>query len=92
MHALVAVDLHVIWQQVFHPNSVLFRTLWATVYISVASQVAGVVLGLLAALGPGMTRRYATASAGMLAARSRTSFATPTMSILPVPRTGTFSR
>jgi polar amino acid transport system permease protein len=50
MHGLVAVDWHVIWQQVFHPNSILFRTLWATVYISVASQVAGVLLGLLAAL------------------------------------------
>jgi polar amino acid transport system permease protein len=50
MHALVAVDLHVIWQQVFHPNSVFFRTLWATVYISVAAQAAGVLLGLLAAL------------------------------------------
>src|SRR5690242_7343645 len=50
MHGLVAVDWHVIWQQVFHPSHVLFRTLWATVYISVASQVAGVLLGLLAAL------------------------------------------
>src|SRR5881392_117872 len=50
MHALVAVDLHVIWQQVFHPQSVFFRTLWATVYISVIAQAAGVLLGLLAAL------------------------------------------
>ena len=50
MHGLVAVDLHVIWQQVFHPDSVLFRTLWATVYISIASQAFGVLLGLLAAL------------------------------------------
>ena len=50
MHGLVAVDLHVIWQQVFHPDSILFRTLWATVYISVAAQTAGVLLGLLAAL------------------------------------------
>ncbi|HEY3577651.1 MAG TPA: amino acid ABC transporter permease [Gaiellaceae bacterium] len=50
MHGLVAVDWHVIWQQVFHPSHVLFRTLWATVYISVASQAAGVLLGLLAAL------------------------------------------
>jgi polar amino acid transport system permease protein len=50
VHGLVAVDWHVIWQQVFHPSHVLFRTLWATVYISVASQVAGVLLGLLAAL------------------------------------------
>src|SRR5580765_1081545 len=50
MHGLVAVDWHVIWQQVFHPTNVFFRTLWATVYISVVSQVAGVLLGLLAAL------------------------------------------
>ena len=50
MHGLVAVDLHVIWQQVFHPHSVFFRTLWATVYISVVSQAAGVLLGLVAAL------------------------------------------
>src|SRR5215831_16064414 len=50
MHGLVAVDLHVIWQQVFHPSHVFFRTLWATVYISVVSQVFGVLLGLLAAL------------------------------------------
>ena len=50
MHGLVAVDLHVIWQQVFHPNHILFRTLWATVYISVAAQAAGVLFGLLAAL------------------------------------------
>jgi polar amino acid transport system permease protein len=50
MHALVAVDLHVIWQQVFHPQSIFFRTLWATVWISVVAQAAGVLLGLLAAL------------------------------------------
>jgi polar amino acid transport system permease protein len=50
MHGLVAVDLHVIWQQVFHPDHILFRTLWATVYIAVVSQVLGVLLGLLAAL------------------------------------------
>src|SRR6266550_4417789 len=50
MHGLVAVDWHVIWQQVFHPDHILFRTLWATVYIAVASQALGVLLGLLAAL------------------------------------------
>jgi len=50
MHGLVAVDLHVIWQQVFHPHNIFFRTLWATVYISIVSQVAGVLLGLVAAL------------------------------------------
>ena len=50
MHGLVAVDWHVIWQQVFHPDHILFRTLWATVYISIIAQTAGVLLGLLAAL------------------------------------------
>src|SRR5262249_44165854 len=50
MHGLVAVDLHVIWQQVFHPDHVLFRVLWATVYIAVVSQALGVLLGLFAAL------------------------------------------
>src|SRR6476469_5937316 len=50
MHGLVAVDWHVIWQQVFHPTNVFFRTLWATVYISVVSQISGELLGLLAAL------------------------------------------
>src|SRR5215471_10104189 len=50
MHGLVAVDLHVIWQQVFHPHSILWHVLWTTVYISVVSQVFGVLLGLVAAL------------------------------------------
>jgi polar amino acid transport system permease protein len=50
MQWLVAVDLHVIWQQVFHPHSILWHVLWATVYISVFAQAAGVLLGLLAAL------------------------------------------
>jgi polar amino acid transport system permease protein len=50
MHALVAVDLHVIWQQVFHPHPILWHVLWATVYISVVAQALGVLLGLLAAL------------------------------------------
>jgi polar amino acid transport system permease protein len=50
MHVLVAVDWHVIWQQVFHPHAILWHVLWATVYISIASQVFGVLLGLLAAL------------------------------------------
>src|SRR6266508_4052027 len=70
MHGLVAVDLHVIWQQVFHPQSILFRTLWATVYISVASQAIGVFLGLIAALDLGRLRldlpRHATARPDLL--------------------------
>jgi polar amino acid transport system permease protein len=47
---LVAVDLHVIWQQVFHPHPILWHVLWATVYISIASQALGTLFGLLAAL------------------------------------------
>ena len=50
MHALVAVDWHIIWLRVFHPGNVFARALWATIYISVVSQVLGIALGLLAAL------------------------------------------
>jgi polar amino acid transport system permease protein len=50
MHVLVAVDWHVIWLRIFHPNNVFWRAFWATIYISVISQAAGVLLGLLAAL------------------------------------------
>jgi len=50
MHVLVAVDWHVIWLRIFHPDGVFARALWATVYISVVAQFAGVVLGLFAAL------------------------------------------
>jgi polar amino acid transport system permease protein len=51
MHVLVAsIDWHLIWQRIFHPGPVFRRALWTTVYISVISQVAGVLLGLLAAL------------------------------------------
>jgi polar amino acid transport system permease protein len=50
MHVLVAVDWHVIWMRIFHPDSVFFRALWATVWIAVVAQTAGVFLGLLAAL------------------------------------------
>jgi polar amino acid transport system permease protein len=50
MHVLVAVDWHVIWLRIFHPGNVFARALWATIYISVISQAAGVLLGLLAAL------------------------------------------
>lgn len=50
MHVLVAFDWHVIWLQIFHPNGVFARALWATIYISIISQAAGVLLGLVAAL------------------------------------------
>src|SRR5712691_7642291 len=47
---LAAVDWHIVWQRLFHPDSVFARALWTTVYIAVAAQVIGVVLGLIAAL------------------------------------------
>jgi polar amino acid transport system permease protein len=47
---LAAVDWHVVWQRIFHPDSVFARALWTTVYVSVAAQLIGVVLGLFAAL------------------------------------------
>ena len=47
---LAAVDWHVVWQRLFHPDDVFVRALWTTVYIAVAAQVLGVLLGLVAAL------------------------------------------
>jgi polar amino acid transport system permease protein len=47
---LVAVDWHVIWQGIFHPDGVFAHALWTTIYISVVAQALGVALGLLAAL------------------------------------------
>jgi polar amino acid transport system permease protein len=47
---LAAVDWHVVWQRIFHPDHVFFRALYTTVYIAVVAQVMGVLLGLVAAL------------------------------------------
>ena len=47
---LVAVDWHVVWGRLFHPDHVFLRALWTTVYIAVSAQFIGVVLGLVAAL------------------------------------------
>jgi polar amino acid transport system permease protein len=47
---LAAVDWHIIWQRIFHPDHVFFDALVTTVYIAVVAQVLGVVLGLIAAL------------------------------------------
>ena len=47
---LAAVDWHVVWERLFHPDSVFARALWTTIYIAVLAQVIGVVLGLIAAL------------------------------------------
>ncbi len=50
MHVLVAVDWHVIWTRIFHPDATFAHALWATIYISVVAQVAGILFGLAAAL------------------------------------------
>jgi polar amino acid transport system permease protein len=47
---LAAVDWHIVWERLFHPDGVFARALWTTVYIAVVAQVMGVVLGLIAAL------------------------------------------
>jgi polar amino acid transport system permease protein len=47
---VAAVDLHIIWDRIVHPDSTFAWALWKTVYIAVVSQFLGVVLGLVAAL------------------------------------------
>ena len=47
---LAAVDWHVVWERLFHPDGIFLRALWTTVYIAVTAQLLGVVLGLIAAL------------------------------------------
>lgn len=46
---LAAVDWHILWQRIFHPDHVFVLALWRTIYISVLAQTLGVVLGLIAA-------------------------------------------
>jgi len=47
---LATIDWHIVWKQLFHPDSVFGRALWTTVYMAVIAQALGVVLGLVAAL------------------------------------------
>src|SRR5437868_7378280 len=47
---VAAVDWHVVWQRIFHPDGIFARALWTTVYIAIAAQLIGVALGLIAAL------------------------------------------
>lgn len=47
---LAAVDWHVIWSRIFHPDHAFALALTRTIYISVAAQFFGVVFGLIAAL------------------------------------------
>jgi polar amino acid transport system permease protein len=47
---LAAVDWHILWERLFHPNHIFAGALWTTVYIAILAQLLGVVLGLIAAL------------------------------------------
>ncbi len=47
---LAAFEWHILWQRIFHPDHTFVLALWRTIYIAVTAQVAGVVLGLVAAL------------------------------------------
>jgi len=47
---VAAVDWHVLWQRIFHPDHAFTLALWRTIYIAVAAQFFGVLLGLVAAL------------------------------------------
>jgi len=47
---LVAIDWHVLWLRIFHPNGTFAHALWATIYISIVAQTMGILLGLAAAL------------------------------------------
>src|SRR5437588_4751614 len=47
---LAAVEWHILWQRIFHPDHVFVLALWRTIYISICAQALGVVLGLIGAL------------------------------------------
>jgi len=47
---LAAVDWHILWSRIFHPDNTFAHALWTTIYISVVAQASGILLGLLAAL------------------------------------------
>jgi polar amino acid transport system permease protein len=47
---LAAVDWHVVWVRIAHPNHIFFTALTRTVYVAVIAQAIGVLLGLVAAL------------------------------------------
>jgi polar amino acid transport system permease protein len=56
MHCLaVVLDWHLVLRRLFHPDSDFARALVATLYISIVSQVLGVLLGTASALA-GMSR------------------------------------
>ena len=44
------VDWHIVWSRILHPDQTMLLALERTIYISVAAQLLGVLLGLAAAL------------------------------------------
>src|SRR2546428_9192482 len=50
MTLVAALEWHILWQRIFHPDHVFVLALWRTIYISVLAQTLGVVLGLIGAL------------------------------------------
>jgi len=47
---VAAIDWHVIWSRISHPNGTFTHALWATIYLSIVAQALGILLGLIAAL------------------------------------------
>jgi polar amino acid transport system permease protein len=47
---LAAVDWHIVWSRIFHPDQTMLLALERTIYISVAAQFLGIALGGAAAL------------------------------------------
>ena len=47
---VAAVEWHLVWDRIGHPDGVFLHALWRTVYIAVVAQALGVLLGLIAAL------------------------------------------
>jgi polar amino acid transport system permease protein len=50
MRLCLATDWSVLRDQIFDPDSVFLRALWATIYISIVAQLLGIALGLVAAI------------------------------------------
>ena len=47
---LAAVEWHIVWERIFHPDHLFLRAMYTTIYIAVIAQVMGIMLGLIAAL------------------------------------------
>jgi polar amino acid transport system permease protein len=47
---VAAIDWHIVWSRIFHPDQTMALALERTIYISVAAQFFGILLGLAAAL------------------------------------------